>query len=267
MGLPLSAVVPLLLGEEVAFFVSSTSGNPRTLLKIDFRDTDRESDSYGLVGSLPSGVSTIEGMTKFRGALWGVNLRSSTGSPQNELWKFNHLDPDDESGDFGLVRLLSSSIARPLGLAAFDDALWVISRRNSPNRNDLWRINDPESQSGTVVFAGNLTMGTNTIFTSLTELDGALWTNHGRTIRKIDPQNPGSTSDGFGNQSGLIPSEIQGPPSAMVGFAGALWMINTAGSVLGKIDPTNISNVAGDFGKVGDLFSSNAGQIRSLAAL
>ena len=71
----------------------------------------------------------------------------------SELWRINPDDPDDVSGDFGLVGTLPSSLGVPSGIS-HGDGRWLVLGDGS----ELWRINpdDPDDVSGDFGLVGTL---------------------------------------------------------------------------------------------------------------
>ena len=174
----------------------------REFWRINPADPSDTSGDYGMVGTLPSTLTSPEAMTLHSGNLYVSN--------SNGLWRINPADPDDTSGVYGLVGAFPSGLTDPEGMASFENQLYVFHRSG----RQLWRINpdNPDDTSG--VYGMVYTFPNAFQFDGMTSDDLGLMAVDSSSsipglIWRINPDRPSLASGGYG-PIGYLPSALRG---------------------------------------------------------
>ena len=187
-----------------------------------------------------------------KGAVASVNGTDLfiTDYDDDQLWRINPSDPDDTSGDYGLVGSLPADITSPDGLAfrPSDGALFV------SNRTDLWRINpaDPDDETGVYgrvgSFPSGLQYGQGMAFRPS---DGALFVTDttGDELWRINPDAPGNTDGDYG-LVGSLPSSVTFPDGLSFRKSDSALFVAKSNE-LWRINPADPDDITGDYGLVG----------------
>lgn len=212
------------------------------LWRIDTSDPDRTTGGFGLVGSLPSGLSNARGCDLSGSILYVVET--------NTLWAIDPSDPDSVAGSYGEVGALSVGGARAVVVASNGDLLVVNVSANA----ELWRVDpsDPDSTAGAYGKVGNLPSG-------LTDAVGVALAPNGdlfvieagdADLWRINPANPASTAGAYG-RVGSLPSGLTRAGAATIETDGDILVADTLDDDLWRVNPTNPSSTAGDYGRLG----------------
>ena len=170
----------------------------------------------------------------------------------DELWRINPSDPDDVTGDFGLVGDLPAGLTTPAG-AAFDGNGDLIVY-DSGGR-EIWRINtdDPSDETGIYGLVGIPPNGFEGIAISPNgDLYGIKAGSSGtEDLWRVNLADPADETGVYG----LVGSTplVSGAPRGL-GFNpdGDLYMVTSA-RVIFRINPDDPSDISGDFGQIGTL--------------
>ena len=122
-----------------------------------------------------------------------------SNSVGDNLWRVNSDDPDDVSGEYGLVGSFPSGLTSAQGIEMDTAAaVWVIDSDDA----ELWRINsaDPDDESGTFGSVGSLTSGLDDPRGLARDGSGDLWITDSTDldIWKVDPSDPDRFTGGYG---------------------------------------------------------------------
>ena len=171
-----------------------------------------------------------------------------TDNNGDELYRVNADDPDDETGDFGMVGDLPTGLTSPSG-AAFDengDLLCTDSFR-------LWRINtaDPDDETGIYGLVGRYASGIGSVEAIAVSAGGDIYILNNDDLWLINPSDPDDESGDFG-MVGTLPSAFNVPRGMAFSPSGELYAVNSTIDIF-KINTDDPSDESGDFGLVGSL--------------
>ena len=140
-----SSATGIAFGDGRWYVLNDRSLDAAQLWRLNDANPGDETGPYGLVGALPSALQNPRGMSWGVGEWLVINRRLGNTA---QLWRINVNDPDDTSGDFGLIGSLPSGLddAQGIAYAAGD---WLVI--DDPiGDSSLWRINvaNPSDTSG-----------------------------------------------------------------------------------------------------------------------
>ena len=165
----------------------------------------------------------------------------------DDLWRIN---PDDPSGDLGLVGALPTGLTSSGGIG-YGDGRWLVV---DDSGNELWRINpdDPDDTSGDFGLVGTLPTGLTTP-RGIGYGDGR-WLvvdDVGDELWRINPDDPDDTSGDYG-LVGALPTGLTSPGG--IGYGDGRWLVvDASGNELWRINPDDPDDTSGDYGLVGAL--------------
>ena len=176
----------------------------------------------------------------------------------DELWRIDPSSPGTATtppNPYGNLGDLPSGLTAPHAMAWHDGALYVVDSGS----DELWRI-DPSAPDSTTSPYGNLGTLPSGLTSSqgMTSHDGALLIvdDSGDELWRIDPADPDDTSGDFGEVggpgNGSLPSGLTQPVS-MTSHDGALYVVDSDGEQLWRIDPSNPGSTTSPYGHQGTL--------------
>ena len=203
------------------------------------------SSPFGVIGDLPTGLTSPHAMTFHDGDLYIID--------NDDLWRIHEDEPDRTSGDFGLVGALPSGLTNPRGMTSQGGDLYIVTAGS----DDLWRINpdDPDDTSGDFGVIGAL-------HSALTNPRGM--TSHAGYLYIVDTGdddlwriNPDDFDMNItlGDRIGNLPSGLTSP-RGMTSHDGDLYIVDEGDDDLWRINPDDPDDTSGDFGRIGDLPTS-----------
>ena len=205
---------------------ASDSATPRRLWRFDTADLSNSVGVYGVVGSFPALVTSVDGMTSHDGMLLAV---TNLG-----LWNTNPLDPLDETGAFGLIGAFPDTTNSISGIASIDGGLYIAVRGPAffTAGASLWRINIDNTTDITGIYGNRGTLPSGLLHPSgLTTEGGTLVCTDQEvsmqgdipqdTIWRIDHNNPPSTAGQYG-RIGTLPFSNPVIPERGILFSGAV---------------------------------------------
>ena len=160
-----------------------------------------------------------------------------------DLWRINPLDPDDQTGNYGLVGALPPAMHTPQGLAFDGDGELLCIEGGM-----LWRINtdDPDDETGIYGLIGNLPSGAGTGSGLAISQAGEVYLvnrSGGQTsLWRINPDDPDDETGDFG-RVGFLPNVL--PRGLAFHPDGDLFLLASA-AVLYEVDiadPPNSTEV------------------------
>ena len=220
-----------------AFYaVESRPGRDR-LWRINPDDPSDRSGIYGIVGTLPVGLTIGTAAASFNGKL----LIFDQQSPNSELWNINPDNPPDVSGEYGHVGNLPSEVGLSTGATVHNNRLYIVTQGGGLHQ--LWHINpdDPSDESGDYGLVGDLPSGLEHP-RSVASHGGELYvaTTTGDELWRINPDNPSDTSGVFGFVSKL-PVRLT-DPQGMASHDNRLFIGDSDGGMLFEINPDTLYN-------------------------
>ena len=214
-------------------------------------DSDDETGDYGLVGTLPSGLTAPQGVAvKANGDLYVVD------SVGDDLWLVNPADSDDETGDYGLVGTLPSGLTAPQGVAVKANGdLYVVDNVG----DELWLVNpaDPDDETGDYGLVGTLPSGLTVPTGVAVKANGDLYVVDnvaifGDELWLVNPADPDDETGDYG-LVGTLPSGLTVPTGVAVKANGDLYVVDSFGDELWLVNPADPDDETGDYGLVGTL--------------
>ena len=177
-----------------SLYCVDSSGDDLWLL--DPADPSSTVGNFGLVGSLPTGLTSPQGLASHDGGLYCVD------PSDDDLWLLDPADPSSTDGNFGSVGSLPTGLFDPRGLASHDGGLYCVDS----TRADLWLLDptDPSSTVGNFGRVGALPTGLLGA-RGLASHDGGLYCvdSSGDDLWLLDPTDPSSTVGNFGRVGSL----------------------------------------------------------------
>ena len=241
--------------EVIEVYNAISSATAATLEISDDPDVDYgpEISSLEITGGFSASISpTLNGSATatsadepFEGAQWLV-----VESSDSDIWRINPDDPDDETGDFGLVGSFPSGLVQPTGIG-YGDGKWLAIDNDG---DELWRINidDPDDETGDFGLVGALPSGL-AGGQGIAYGDGK-WLaidNAGDELWRISPDDPDDETGDFG-LVGTFPSGLISPTG--IAYGNGIWLVlDNSGDELWRINPDDPDDETGDFGLVGAL--------------
>ena len=193
-----------------------------------------------------NGTTNTYTITVTRAAATAANGWFAVTRDSKQIWRINPDNPSDETGDYGLVGTLSSSITSPSAIG-YGDNRWLIVNVGK----QIWRINleDTDDVSGDYGSVGSLSGSPYLLGMGYGDSRWLGVDNADSSLRRINPDNPSDSTGDYGSV-GTFPSLLQQPQG--IGYGDGIWLcVSTLGKPLWRINPDDPDDESGDYGFLG----------------
>ena len=249
-------------GDAIIVAYSGSTSSADFIYRFNLSNLSDTSGDYGLIGRMPSSLTRVSGVAIDSNGDAIVTEQSGFGSLGDSVWRINLSDPDDVTGDYGLIGGLSTELGNNTrGIDIDSEGNAVIIQGIA---NNLWvvRVEEPSNTSPSEGGYGKLLDFPSTLINatgvglitlpSITYQDAFIVDDNGDELWRINLENPSDVTGDYG-LIGALPSGLSTPSGVGITSNGDLLILDESGRELWRINPANPSDEAGDYGLVGTL--------------